>query len=63
MLLILYGASGEILDTDTCILQGIKTEYGSVSNLDLQLARILHRNNLLQIPVARSHLIKYARNK
>lgn len=50
----------EILDTDTCILQGIKTEYGSVSNLDLQLARILHRNNLLQIPVARSHLIKYA---
>jgi hypothetical protein len=50
----------EVLDTDTCILQGIKTDYGYVSNLDLHLARILHANTILQIPVARSHLIKYA---
>jgi hypothetical protein len=50
----------EALDTDTCILQGIETEYGNISNLDLQLARMLHPNILLQIPVARSHLIKYA---
>jgi hypothetical protein len=44
----------------TCILQGKDTKYGMVTGLDLELTRMLHANEDLKIPVARSHLIKYA---
>lgn len=50
----------EMLNERKCALQGIETEFGIVSPLDLELARMLHPNDKLQIPVARSHLIKYA---
>ena len=50
----------ELLDSGKCILQGMNTEFGNVSSLDLELSRMLHPNDGLQIPVARSHLIKYA---
>lgn len=50
----------EMLNERKCVLQGIETEFGIVSPLDLELARMLHPNDKLQIPVARSHLIKYA---
>ena len=50
----------ELLESDRCILKGMDTEYGIVTSLDLELARILHPNEQLEIPVARSHLIKYA---
>ena len=50
----------ELLESDRCILKGIDTEYGRVTSLDLELARILHPNEELEIPAARSHLLKYA---
>jgi hypothetical protein len=54
----------ELLDTDTttnrCVLEGIETEYGIVSYLDLELARMLHPYDMLEIPAARSQLIRYA---
>jgi hypothetical protein len=54
----------ELLDADTttnrCVLEGIETEYGIVSYLDLELARMLHPNDMLEIPAARSQLLRYA---
>jgi hypothetical protein len=50
----------ELLNERRCILQGIDTEFGTVSALDLELSRVLHPNEKLQIPAARSQLIKYA---
>jgi hypothetical protein len=50
----------ESLDADRSILIGMETEYGNVSALDLELARILHPNNALHVPAPRSHFIKYA---
>jgi hypothetical protein len=37
----------------------METEFG----LDLELCRMLHPNDKLQIPAPRSHFIKYAINK
>jgi hypothetical protein len=51
---------GELLNENRCILLGIDTEFGTVSSLDLELSRMLHPNETLQIPTARSHFIKYA---
>jgi hypothetical protein len=50
----------ELLDSSTCILDGMDTPFGKVSSLDLELVRMFHPNDSLQIPVARSQLIKYA---
>ena len=50
----------EMLDANSCVLQGMETDYGTVTSLDLELARMLHPNKTLKIPVPRSHLIKYA---
>jgi hypothetical protein len=54
---------GELLNENRFVLLGIDTEFGTVSPLDLELARMLHPNETLQIPTARSHFIKYAINK
>jgi hypothetical protein len=51
---------GELLKERRCVLQGIETEFGIVSSFDLELSRILHPNDKLQIPIPRSHFIKYA---
>jgi hypothetical protein len=51
---------GELLNENRSILLGIDTEFGPVSPLDLELARMLQPNETLQIPTARSHFIKYA---
>src|SRR6266516_7451739 len=51
---------GELLREKRCVLQGIETEFGIVSPLDLELSRMLHPNDKLQIPASRSHFIKYA---
>jgi hypothetical protein len=51
---------GELLNENRSVLLGIETEFGTVSPLDLELARMLHPNETLQIPTARSHFIKYA---
>jgi hypothetical protein len=50
----------EMLDANSCVLQGMDTEYGPVTALDLELARMLHPNKTFEIPAPRSHLIKYA---
>jgi hypothetical protein len=50
----------ELLHEKRCVLEGIETEFGTVSSLDLELSRMLHQNEQLQIPTPRSHLIKYA---
>lgn len=50
----------ELLREKRCVLEGIETEFGTVSPVDLELARMLHPNDQLQIPAPRSHLIKYA---
>lgn len=49
----------KLLNERRSILQGIDTEFGIVSALDLELSRVLHPNEKLQIPAARSHFIKY----
>ena len=41
----------ELLKEKKCVLEGIETEFGIVSPLDLELARILHPNEKLQIPL------------
>lgn len=55
----------ELLDPDAdynrrSVLEGLQTEYGIISLLDLELARMLHPNDRLEIPCARSQLIRYA---
>lgn len=56
----LIGNAIEFLDSRSCILQDVETEFGKVSALDLELARMLHPNHVLGIPAPRSQLIKYA---
>lgn len=55
----------ELLDPNTdynrrSVLEGLQTQHGIVSLLDLELARMLHPNDKLGIPCARSQLIRYA---
>lgn len=52
--------TSELLRERRCILEGVDTEFGIVSDLDLELTRMLHPNIQLQIPSPRSHFIKYA---
>ena len=53
----------ELLNEKRCVLQGMETEFGIVSSFDLELCRMLHPNEKLQIPSPRSHFIKYASHK
>lgn len=50
----------EMLESGNCALLGIETEYGRVTELDLELARMLQPNDGLAIPAPRSHFIKFA---
>jgi hypothetical protein len=50
----------ELLNEKRCVLQGMETEFGKISSFDLELCRMLHPNDKLQIPAPRSHFIKYA---
>jgi hypothetical protein len=50
----------ELLNEKRCVLEGMETEFGNVSSFDLELCRMLHPNDKLQIPAPRSHFIKYA---
>jgi hypothetical protein len=47
-------------ETSTFVLDGVETEFGKVTNLDLELARMLHPNKDLQIPSPRSQFLKFA---
>lgn len=48
------------LDSGLSILLSLETPHGKVTGLDLELARMLHPNRKLRIPVPRSQFIKYA---
>ena len=52
----------EIIESDinALILNGLETEFGKVSSLDIELARMLHSNEQLKIPFPRSQFLKYA---
>ena len=50
----------DLLNEKRCVLQGMETEFGIVSSFDLELCRMLHPNEKLQIPSPRSHFLKYA---
>ena len=51
---------GPFIKENKCMLQGVQTDFGVVSPLDLELGRILHANAGLGIPASRSQFIKYA---
>ena len=39
----------ELIQEKRCILEGIETEFGTVSTVDLELSRMLHPNERLNI--------------
>ena len=49
----------ELVKDQRCVLQGLQTDSGIVSALDLELGRMLHPNAMLRIPAPRSQFIKY----
>jgi hypothetical protein len=51
--------SEEFLESGKPVLQEIETLFGKPSNFDLELARLLVPNKKLEIPPARSHLLRY----
>jgi hypothetical protein len=55
---LLWSVSDFIKD-GKCILQGLQTEFGVVTDLDLELAQMLHPDRDLEIPSARSQFLKY----
>lgn len=57
---LIWSVARTLEEDGSCILQGKDTKYGKVTGLDLELTRMLHANEDLKIPSARSQLIKYA---
>ena len=57
---LIWSVAKTMEEDGSCILQGKDTKYGKVTGLDLELTRMLHANEDLKIPSARSQLIKYA---
>ena len=57
---LIWSVAKTLEEDGACILQGKDTKYGKVTGLDLELTRMLHANEDLKIPAARSQLIKYA---
>jgi hypothetical protein len=57
---LIWSVAKAMEEDGSCILQGKDTKYGKVTGFDLELTRMLHANEELKIPAARSHLIKYA---
>jgi hypothetical protein len=57
---LIWSVARTMEEDGSCILQGKDTKYGKVTGLDLELTRMLHANEDLKIPSARSQLIKYA---
>lgn len=49
----------DLIKEKRCLLQGLHTDFGNVSSLDLELVRMLHPNSKLGIPAPRSQFIKY----
>jgi hypothetical protein len=50
----------EYIDEDKSILMGVNTSFGTISKIDLELGRMLVRNDQLRIPAPRSQFLKFA---
>jgi len=56
----LVWSTRDLIHDHLCILEGMDTPHGRVSNFDLELARMLLPNNELNVPAPRSQLLKFA---
>ncbi|HEV2390713.1 MAG TPA: hypothetical protein VGS04_08320 [Nitrososphaerales archaeon] len=56
----LVWSSRDLVQDHLSVLEGMETEFGNVTNLDLELARLLVANPELEIPSPRSQLLKFA---
>jgi hypothetical protein len=56
----LVWSTRDLIHDRLCILEGMDTPHGRVSNFDLELARMLLPNNELNVPASRSQLLKFA---
>jgi uncharacterized membrane protein YgcG len=56
----LVWSTRDLIQDHMSVLEGMETPAGRVTNLDLELARLLVANPELQIPAARSQLLKLA---
>jgi len=56
----LVWSTRDLIHDHLCILEGMDTPNGRVSNFDLELARMLLPNDELNVPAPRSQLLKYA---
>jgi hypothetical protein len=56
----LVWSTRDLVHGHQCVLEGMDTPQGRVSNFDLELARMMLPNDELKIPAARSQMLKYA---
>ncbi|QQG48643.1 MAG: hypothetical protein HY247_07895 [archaeon] len=56
----LVWSTKDLVSSRLCILEGVKTKWGTVTNFDLELVRLLLPEKSLQAPSPRSHLLKLA---
>ncbi len=56
----LVWSTRDLIHDHLCILEGMDTPHGRVSNFDLELTRMLLPNDELDVPAPRSQLLKYA---
>jgi hypothetical protein len=56
----LVWSTRDLIHDHLCILEGMETPHGTVSNFDLELSRMLIPNDELGIPSPRSQLLRYA---
>ena len=56
----LVWSTRDLVQDHLSVLEGMETPFGSVTNFDLELARLLVANPELKIPSPRSQLLKFA---
>jgi hypothetical protein len=56
----LVWSTRDLIHGHLCVWEGMETSHGRVTNLDLELARMLLPNDDLKIPAPRSQFLKYA---
>ncbi len=56
----LVWSTRELIHEHRCVLEGLDTPQGKVSNFDLEMARMFLPNDELEIPAPRSQFLKYA---
>ena len=56
----LVWSTRDLVRGHSCVLEGVATPYGEVTNFDLELARLLLPNPALGTPAPRSQLLRFA---